>query len=378
MRRRHFLTGMVMAMVGALGSAAAVEGAAPTPARPFTRIFWSGHSLTDQPLPGQFAAIAQSLGRPVQWNAQMIYGSHIKARSRGDSNWDGFRQGQNRSGSGLDVKAELRAPRTVTGGPYDALIITEQHTLLGNLIWNDTIRHLRFFHDRAIDGNPRQTSFLYQSWLGIDDPDDPRQWIAYEKAAAMAWHCVAARINRSLAAEKRPDRIEPLDAGAALAMLVERAMAGKVAGLGGSPRQIVEQFFRDDVHLTPLGNYFVALYVFAELAGAPPTGAWAPPGVAPATAAALQNAAWSIRNLRARVNRHPSLEACSAAIAGGFSQQYLVYLRGKQARSEGMAKAYLTWARHRIEFGRRFNDRGPGNPLVFDAATDRNYWFAAP
>lgn len=377
-RRFGLVAGIAMAVVSPMGLEESAEGAGATAATPFARMFWSGHSLTDKPMPGQFAAIAESLGRSVQWNEQMIYGSNIKARSRGDGNWNGFRQGQNRAGSGLDVMAELRTPRTVSGGPYDVLVITEQHTLLGSLVWDDSIRYLRFFHDRAIDGNAKQQTYLYQSWLGIDDFEDPRRWIAYEKAAAIAWRCVATRVNVSLEAERRPDRIASLDTGAAVAMLVERAMAGQIAGLGGSPRQIVAQLFRDDVHLTPLGNYFVALFVFSELAGVPPTGAWAPSGVAAAKAVAIQNAAWAIRNDRARRNRPLSLEACRAYVAGPFSQHYLAYLRGKQMRTDGGAKAYLTWMKHRILFSQKFKRQDALNPLVFDPATDRDYWFPAP
>lgn len=383
MRRRSFVTGAALAMLSAAGCDGAggeprtASAAAAAPARPFERLFWSGHSLTDRPLPDQFAAIAKSLDRPVQWNAQMIHGSNIKTRSQGTGNWSGYRQGANQHGNGLDVAAELLSPRTVTGGPYDALIITEQHTLLGNLVWHDAVRHLRHFHDRAIDGNAGQTTYLYQSWLGIDDRDDPRQWIAYEKAAATAWRCVATRINVSLAAAKRTDRIVALDAGAALATLVERAAAGHVEGLVGQPRVVIEQLFRDDVHLTPLGSYFVALFVYAELSAASPEGAWAPAGVGAAQAQALQAAAWAISADLRRARRTISLEDCHDFVDGPFMRTYLAYLRGKQARSDGVAKAYATWLQHRVAFSRVFSRRDGGNPLVFDAAADRDYWLPA-
>jgi len=369
MRRRRLVTGVVLAMVGAADAAA-------TPARRFDRVFWSGHSLTDRPLPDQFAAIAASLGRPVQWNMQVIQGSHIKSRSRGTGDWYGYRQGSNRDGSELDVAAELQSPRTVEGGPYDALIITEQHTLLGSLAWNDTIGHLRHFHDRAIAGNAAQTTYLYQSWLGIDDRDDPRSWIAYEKAAAPAWRCVAMRINVSLAAAKRPDRIVPIDTGAALARFVEAAVAGRVAGFAGPPRSIINRLFRDDVHLTPLGSYFVALFVYAELSGAPPTGAWAPTGLTPAEVQGLQVAAWTIHRAPTAAPQSRSAEACRGYVGGPFLQHYLAYLRNKQVRSDGIAKAYTTWLKHRVALARVFGRRDAGNPLVFDASAASDYLLA--
>ena len=87
---------------------------------------------------------------------------------------------------------------------------------LGSLIWNDTVRYLRHFHDRLIDGNPEATTYLYHSWISLDDKDDPARWIAYEREAYWAWQCVATRINQSLAAEGRTDRVLPLPAAASL------------------------------------------------------------------------------------------------------------------------------------------------------------------
>lgn len=339
----------------------------PAPQRHVDRLFWSGHSLMDRPLPDYFAAIAASLDQPVQWNMQVIPGSNIKSRSRGTGDWDGYRQGSNRDGSELDVAAELISPRTVAGGPYDALIITEQHTFLGNLIWNDTIGHLRHFHERAIDGNARQTTYLYQSWLGIDDRNDPQRWIAYEKAAAPAWRCLAIRINMALAAEGRPDRIVPIDAGAALATFVEQAVAGQVPGFAGVPRDVIDRLFQDDVHLTPLGSYFIALFVYAELAGTSPKGAWAPAGLNPEKAQSMQAAAWTIHRERASTLQDRSLDACRDYVGGPFLRQYLAYMRDKQVAADGRTRPYLTWLKHRLAFARVFGRQDKGNPLFFES-----------
>lgn len=374
MRLNGLVTVTALAMLGAAAcdDIRNTPDTAPTvdtmPKRRIDRLFWSGHSLVDRPLPDQFAAIAESLGLPVQWNTQVILGSSIKARSRGTGSWNGYRQGSNRDGSGLDVAAEFLSPRTVKGGPYDALVITEQHTLLGSLAWNDTIGHLKHFHDRAVEGNPYQTTYLYQSWLGIDDRDDPRRWIAYEKAAATAWRCVATRINVSLAGANRQDRIVPIDSGAALATFIEQVAAGQVPGFAGSSRAVVDRLFQDDVHLTPLGSYFVALFVFAELSGKPPTGAWAPAGLTPAEAEAMQVAAWTIhRSLRA-TPRGQLLNDCRDYIGRPFMGHYLAYLRGKQVREDGRAAAYITWLKHRLIFARTFGRRDARNPLYFDAS----------
>jgi hypothetical protein len=123
----------------------------------------------------------------VQWNRQYMVGSSIRSRSAGDAPdkpWSGYRGGDNRDASGLDVLQEFKQPRTVSGGLYDTLVITEQHGLLGTLVWNDTVRHLRHYHDRFIDANPKGRTWFYESWLDISDKSDPRAWIAYERMAS--------------------------------------------------------------------------------------------------------------------------------------------------------------------------------------------------
>ena len=56
----------------------------PTSANtPPQRIFISGHSLVDQPLPDNLESIAKSLGTAIQWNRQYMVGSSIRDRVQG-------------------------------------------------------------------------------------------------------------------------------------------------------------------------------------------------------------------------------------------------------------------------------------------------------
>jgi hypothetical protein len=239
--------------------------------------------------------------------------------------------------------------------------------LLGSIVWDDSVRYLRHYHDRLIAADPGATTWLFQSWLGLDR-SDPRRWIAYERAAAPAWACVATRINHSLAAEGRRDRIHTLPANAALADLVEAADAGKVPGV------TVERLFKDDVHPTPMGSYFLALVVYSAMYRKSPAGVWAPPGMAAATAAALQAAAWRSAERAAPAT---DLATCQNYIRGPFLATYLAYQRDTVWRANGVVAAYAKWLRHRIEWARFFAPGRRGNPFRYDAATDRNYWFAA-
>lgn len=363
----------------------AADGRWPQAPRSSARIFVSGHSLTDRPLPDQLAAIADSLRTPALWERQYIVGSSIRRRTRGEADdpsvWAGYREGYNRNGEGLDVVAELRRPSVHPDRPYDVLLITEQHGLLGTLIWNDTVRHLRHYHERFIEGNPRGQTYFYEAWISLDDKDRPERWIAYERAASPVWQCIATRINVSLQAEGRSDRIVSLPAGRALAELLARALQPSgLPGLGGpKARDVVNRLIKDDVHLTPLGSYYLALVSYAAIYERSPVGAWAPPGTDPALAFALQSFAWDFVSGYYRSYRPMSLLQCRQYLQDEFIGLYWAYVRDAYWRREThLLAAYVRWARHLLTWRHRLSRSDERNPFHHDPATDARHWWAAP
>ena len=351
----------------ALLSIAAAVTSAPAPAQPrdAARVFISGHSLTDLPMPADLAAVAASLGRTHQWNRQYMVGSSVRMRTRGpdaETGWAGYRMGYNRDGEGLDVIAELKQPRTVDG-PYDVLLITEEHGLLGTLVWHDTVRHLRHYHDRFIDGNAQGQTYFYEPWLDVHDKADPQRWIAYEREASPVWQCIVARVNRS-----------------ALASLVEQATrAPGVPGISGaSVQETVGRLLADNVHLTRLGHYYMALVTYGSVYRRSPAGAWAPDGVTPQQAASLQKAAWEFVSAYAAQHRAPVFERCKE-IAQRFTVPYWSYVRDAYWRRElGSLHAQVRWLKHVALWRWRFSRDSAENPFHFDAETDKAYWFPAP
>lgn len=353
--------------------------------RTSANIFISGHSLVDQPMPDHLAAIARSMGTPLNWNRQYIVGSSIAARSRGTgpgaTAWSGYRAGVDRAGGAIDVLAELRSPQTIDGGRYDVLLITEQHGLLGSLTWNDTVRNLRHFHERLIEGNPQATTYFYEAWLGLIDKDDPRRWIDYERAASPIWQCISTRINTSLGAEGRGDRILSLPMGLALAELIGRATtAPGLPGITlGSARATVDSLVRDDVHLTAAGSYFAALVSYAVIYRKGTLGAWHPDGVRPAMAEALQRAASEFVDRYRRTNLPLTLEQCRQTLQKSFIQDYWGYTRDAIWLKElNPAQAYLQWARQVLQWQWRVRRSNFDNPFHFDPALDASHWLTAP
>lgn len=316
-------------------------------ARPAS-LFISGHSLTDAPYPDHLAHIIQSLGGTVALRADNPFGSTAQARA-----------------------GALGASDTASGTSYDLLIMTEQHTLLGNLLWSDTVGSLRRLHqgllgqDHGQRQGPGRPSYLFTSWLDIGDLDDPSRWIAYERAADPIWRCVAARVSHDLAAG---GNVRPLPAALALAELVSNARHAHVPGIGErTARAAVRGLFRDNVHVTPLGAYYVALVSYAFVYERTPEGAWAPEMLDRPSARALQRTAWHFaegyrRRVQAPPNATDPVSACRDHVAT-FVPVYLAYQRDTQWRDMGLVQRYAKWLRHRLSWPILFRRRDARNPL---------------
>jgi hypothetical protein len=199
------------------------------------RIFHSGHSLLDEPLPSGVAAIAQSLGLPLQSERHMPFGSSMR-----DS-----------------------AATTPSLAGFDTLVVTEQHTLIDNLVWNDSVGQLRQSQDRFVAANPNGRTWLYASWLNLDERTNPQRWLAYVRAASPVWQCLIARVNAMRDGAHLP-------AAALLPALVEQVASGGVPGV------TIEALLIDDAHLSPLGAGFMSMVVFATLYERSPQGSAVP------------------------------------------------------------------------------------------------------
>ncbi len=239
------------------------------------KIFLSGHSLTDRPMPEMLSAVAESSGQQITWNMQHIGGSSIKQRSHGpdgQSPWSGYSDGTDKDGAPINVRDELSPSSANETEPYDVLLITEQHRLLDSLLWQETPRFLRAYQDVFHAHNPNGQSYFYAPWLDVANLEDPSSWIAYEREAWPIWQCAIATVNVGLAKDGREDRIMLVPASLALADLVDQ-LVSTPGGLPGfkdmSAPEILAALFSDSVHLTPLGNSFMAAVVYGTLSGNP-------------------------------------------------------------------------------------------------------------
>lgn len=310
--------------------------------RDYARLFFTGHSLLDNPIPDFVELIARSKEDDVGWNQQNILGSPIRVRTQGSGNWEGYGVGKNRAGEGLDVVNELLTGATL--GPdegYDTLVIVERNDLLDTIVWEDTTGLLLHYHDRLIDGNSAGRTLFHQVWPSIDK-DNPQSWLDHVRLELTATECVVSKNNLYLESAGRSDRMGVSPGGLALAALVDAALAGEVPGMTGTPRQRLDAIFSDDVHLTRVATYMVASVIYGAVYGKTPVGAAYPEeDMSQETAEVLQQIAWDVL---AGYHQEQSpwtmtMEACREH----FAQHYCPSARALFSNPEGIPNCAPEW-----------------------------------
>ncbi len=262
----------------------------------------------------------------------------------------------------LNVVQELLNPQTLGGDRYDTLVITEKHDSTVVIQYEDSVRSLRHYHERFIAGSPQGQTYLWHPWW--DHYNNPAAFVAYERETRNVWECVVARVNHSLAAEGRADRIQNIPASSALAELVSRATAGNLPGItAGSVPETMRRIFTDDVHVTTLAWYYLVAVNYAAVYRRSPVGGAFPSNyVTAAQANVLQNLAWEF-----------------------VSNYYATYMPKTLAQCQRYMPAYCTTRFNYIRnpggaggCAEGFSSSFAGNPFNYNAATDRNYWLPPP
>ena len=373
-RKRGGVATIAVALVAALPMIALAPVAKSSDAADSTRIrfFVSGHSLTDNPYANYIAAVLTSKKYTVDWNQQIVIGSPTKVRTMGmddQGKWGGYSKGKDRHGRS-DVRVlEEFAPAAPK--PYTHLILTEGNELLLNLINNDTLRFTRHFHEKLVAHNGAGQTLIFQPWEIVKDSAKPQDWIALEKSASRVWACLANRINLSIEREGRQDRVGVLPAGHALADLLEAAMNKQIAPWSNlTAPQLVKRLFSDNVHITGIGKYYLALVSAAVMTKKDPSGAWAPSFLDKEIASALQNRAWEFVQKNVLGKPLPAMAQCRAHMANMFCKQWNDYAAEYLVRI-GQCKSMYS----KEVFVNNYNE-GPNPFLLPTKEQDASYWFA--
>ncbi len=238
--------------------AATDQATAPrrTPAAPIeaASVFFVGHSLVNFEMPSMTQAIAESLGARMTWDAQIRIGGALKA------NWDAFEGSEGTWGR-----------TALATGRYDTLVMTEAVSLDDMIRWLEPVEYGGRWYDLAVRSHPGARVFLYTTWhewnevrrvFGCARPGDFRAYIDEDRPK---WEGIADGIAR-----ERPGGppLHIVPGGEGLARVWDEARAGRIPNVPD-----IRPLFEDDIHLTPLGNYFVGLVQFATIFRRSPVGA---------------------------------------------------------------------------------------------------------
>ena len=236
-------------------------------------VFFVGHSLVNFHMPAMLDDVASSLGLSHSYAAEIGVGAPLHWI------WN-----HPEVTNGDDAHLELPT------GRYDVLVLTELIPIGEHVTYSDTTEYVRRYYELAMSGNPATQVYFYETWYSVEDP----AWSENIAADRAIWEGVIDDVNATV---DGPD-ILLVPGGTAMARLVERIEAGGVPGLESR-----FDLYVDPIHLTDVGNYFIALVQLATIYRRSPVGGtattsdqWGAPISAPSPAAAriMQEIAWEV------------------------------------------------------------------------------------
>ena len=153
-------------------------------------------------------------------------------------------------------------------------LLTEAIPLDNHIKWSDTDVYAQAFSSLAISANPEARVYIQETWHSLKsgtgeavDYDDKAHipWRERLDQDLPAWEQIVADV----AAGNRSDTatVALIPAGQGMARLYDEIAAGQVEGLDS-----IDALFSDDIHLSDMGHYFVAMVQYATLTGQSPVG----------------------------------------------------------------------------------------------------------
>jgi hypothetical protein len=249
------------------------------------KTFFLGHSLINFDVPNMVNKLSVVGAKTFSHNAHITNGANLLYH------WNNPTAGQ---GSAWDT--------TLVQGGFENFIVTEAVPLSNHLQWSSTYRIADSLYQFAKLHNPNIQYYLYETWhcnttgtpTGCQwDNDDAMLWRPRLTADLPKWEAIADSVNLI---HTKPMLIIP--GGQALAQLYDSITANKVPGITS-----INDLFLDDIHLTNVGNYFIACVMYGVIHKQSPVGLtnqltdnWGTPyTVFPTVAQAtiLQQIAWS-------------------------------------------------------------------------------------
>jgi hypothetical protein len=284
-QRSSIICSLVAICVGTLAAAADLSP------RGTANAVFVGHSLINHDMPQIVEAIAESRGQSLRKAVQVINGAPLRL------NWELCRESSYTGQWPPDQFACDAIERGSPSGAFDVLLATDaNNSIQSNRVYNETHRYLENFMELLLSRNGGGRVFLYTSWEGWSFHKG--NWIGAIESELAQYETIARQAEALSASRGRGGEVQVIPANVALRELVTHSETGRVPGITSR-----DQIFSDDVHMTGLGNYYIACVVYAAVYNQSPEGATGRAtnrfggqivDVPPATRQALQRLAWHV------------------------------------------------------------------------------------
>lgn len=266
----------------------------PQPTKP-TNTFVIGHSLTSNSMLSMLDNVSDGFSETFDYDYQLIAGGFLFAQ------W----------GDVLDLATEsfvpgdgaplpYNEPTGFPSGEYDTLILTDNWDTIPSG-WGNTSQYLAQFADYFYDNNAQSQTYFFQNWPSLRN-EDTAAWRTQITTNLPVWQQVVDTVNGDSPSESATDslfhvpagrelntnanRVKMIPGGLALARLYDEYQAGNLPPHG---REFISEVFKypdltlrgDETqdgtetigHLSPEGEYFIALVVYASIYGESPVNA---------------------------------------------------------------------------------------------------------
>jgi len=226
-----------------------------------------GHSLLNHEVPQILRLVAASKGRSITVFEQITNGATINA------NWNHHAQAESHPEM-KNTYGDLREEIAKAKPPFDVLVLTERVAIKDAIQWEDTLGYTIKWRNHALQFNPKAKVYHYATWVGFHngewwkDVPDAATWRSRTLSDGKLYRQVsdqAVKDSRSLNGAP----IELVPGHRAMALLFDTLEAGRLPWLGKNIRAVMV----DDIHLKPVGNYYIACVMYATLFHESPLGA---------------------------------------------------------------------------------------------------------
>jgi hypothetical protein len=250
-----------------------------------------GHSLIGFDMPAMVEGMAISKGIGYTRATQVLIGSPLLLNlqiCRGTLTQEQILDGKFKYAC---TAIETESPAV----PYDTLVLTNNNG--GIVDFPELDVAVADFVDVLHSRNPSGRVLLFTTWEATTRSGYGANWPAMQAADLATYETIARNSTTVARSRGRNITVEVIPVNIALRDLIYKAENGEVPGVTNR-----NQLFYDDVHMTALGNYFVACVVFSAIMNRTPEGATgrivASDGgvfidLPTSTASALQQIAWN-------------------------------------------------------------------------------------